>query len=545
MDFVDPTLRSSEQKSATPREIVIGRDDLRIEDVVALAEGRARAELADDPAFRARIKDGHQLLHRLHAAGDEPIYGMSTGVGSSVVNAIPPHLAAELGTNLFRLHGCGTGRILEESEAAAVVAARLPGLARGHSGVTVELLERLCLMLNERLLPRIPAEGSVGASGDLTPLSYVAAALAGEREVSFRGQVRPAAEALQALRIEPLQLSARDTLAIMNGTSAMTGLACLAFARANALAPLAATLTAIVSEAVRGNPEHFSARIFEFKPHPGSIRTAAWIREHLGVDPAADSGAPGGASIRRPVARLQDRYSLRCAPQIIGVLLDTLTFSRGVLETELNSANDNPLLDFENERILHGGNFYGGHVCAVMDALKSAVASVADLMDRQLALLCGPETNDDLPENLVPEHLPESLVHHGFKAMQISASALTAEALKLTMPAASFSRSTESHNQDKVSMGTIAARDCLRILELSETVAAILALAAAQAVDLRGETESSPASRAFRNRVRVVAPMLESDRRQDIDISELIALHRNGELPGPAPLSAPDPAAGA
>jgi histidine ammonia-lyase len=528
MESVDPTLRSPDRSTEPHPEVIFGRAALRIEDVVALAEGRAEASLSKDARYRAHLKDGERLLDELHADDSQPIYGLSTGVGSSVINAIPAALSSELGTHLFRLHGCGTGRILDDVEAAAVISARLPGLARGNSGVGADLLERLCLLLNERLLPRIPAEGSVGASGDLTPLSYVAACLAGEREVTFRGEVMEASRALRELRIEPLRLSARDTLSMMNGTSAMTGLACLAFDRANALAPLASTLTAMISEAVRGNPEHFSARIFEFKPHPGSVQTAAWIREHL--------EASGARRIERPVARLQDRYSLRCAPQIIGVLLDTLSFARQVLEVELNSANDNPLLDVDNETVLHGGNFYGGHVCAVMDSLKAATASVADLMDRQMALLCGPETNDDLPENLVPSRLPESLVHHGFKAMQISASALTAEALKLTMPAASFSRSTESHNQDKVSMGTIAARDCLRIVELTESVGAILTLAATQAIDLRGDAECSDRSLAMRDRIREVVPMLVEDRRQDLDIAQIIELHRTGELPTPAPL---------
>jgi len=526
MESVDSSSRSPNNSSKATREVVFGRDALSIEDVLALAQGRAHARLDEDPAYRARLKDGQKLLYRLHEAGEKPIYGLTTGVGSSVVNTIPSELAANLGTNLFRLHGCGTGRILEEVEAAAVVSARLPGLAKGNSGVGDELLERLCLLLNERLLPRIPAEGSVGASGDLTPLSYVAATLAGEREVSFRGQLTDAASALRELRVEPLVLSARDTLSIMNGTSAMTGLACLAFARANALAPLVATLTAMVSEAVRGNPEHFEARIFELKPHPGSIQCARWIREHIGR----------GTELVRPVARVQDRYSLRCAPHVVGVLLDTLTSSREIHEVELNGVDDNPLLDPENETVLHGGNFYGGHVCAVMDSLKTAIASVADLMDRQLALLCGPETNDGLPENLVPGEPPECLVHHGFKAMQISASALCAEALKLTMPAASFSRSTESHNQDKVSMGTIAARDCLRVLELSEGVAAILTLAAAQAVDLRGEVECSRHSAAMRDRVREAIPMLVDDRRQDLDITQLLAMHHDGLLPVPPPV---------
>jgi len=507
--------------------VVFGRNSIRIEDIVALARGTAEAVLDDDLGYRARLKEGQQLLQQLFEAGRDPIYGVSTGVGSSVGNAIPPEIAGKLGVNLFRLHGVGTGRILDDDEAAAVVAARLPGLAKGHSGVGAELLERLCVLLNERLLPRIPAEGSVGASGDLTPLSYLAAALAGEREVSFQGRVMPAADALRKLRIDPLQLSARDTLAIMNGTSAMTGLACLAFDRAQALARLAAAVTAMVSEAILGNPEHFSARIFELKPHPGSVQTAAWIRAHLSSAPA------------RTPARLQDRYSVRCAPHVIGVLLDTLAATRETLEVELNSVDDNPLVDFESRSVLHGGNFHGAHVCAAMDSLKAAIASVADLLDRQLALLCSPESNGGLPENLVKGSGPETIVHHGFKAMQISASALTAEALKLTLPAAAFSRSTESHNQDKVSMGTIAARDCLRILELTESVAAIGLLAASQAVDLRGPAAYSTRSVALRDAVRQRVPVLDDDRRQDIDIEQVLLLHRAGSLPYSAPSDGP------
>jgi histidine ammonia-lyase len=522
MEAVDPN-RHSPGENRKPKAVVFGRQAIRIEDVVALARGNVEAALDGDPGYRANLKEAQRLLQELFETGKTPIYGMSTGVGSSVGNAIPPEFAGKLGVNLFRLHGVGTGRILEDDEAAAVVAARLPGLAKGHSGVGAELLERLCLLLNERILPQIPAEGSVGASGDLTPLSYLAAALAGEREVSFQGQVMPAADALREVRVDPLQLSARDTLAIMNGTSAMTGLACLAFERAQTVARLAATVTAMVSEAIQGNPEHFSAQIFVLKPHPGSVQTAAWIREHLASTPA------------RTPARLQDRYSVRCAPHVIGVLLDTLTTTRETLEIELNSVDDNPIVDFKNKTVLHGGNFHGAHVCAVMDSLKAAVASVADLLDRQLALLCSPETNGGLPENLVRKTGPEALVHHGFKAMQISASALAAEALKLTIPAAAFSRSTESHNQDKVSMGTIAARDCLRILELTESVAAIGLLATAQAVDVRGPAACSPHSVAMRNAVRERVPTLEDDRRQDIDIEQVLRLLREGLLPFPAP----------
>ena len=506
--------------AAEGRAVVFGAGPIRLEDVAALARGRAQATLSDAPAWRRRFDGARTQLARWLDEGKGAVYGVTTGVGASVRNVVPPGQRAELAAHLHRMHGCGTGRILDEEEAGAVIVARLATLSRGCSGVRFELLERLALLLNHRLLPRIPAEGSVGASGDLTPLSYLAAVVAGEREVTFKGEPMAAAEALERLRVSPLQLEPRESLALMNGTSVMTALACLAFQRARSFAPLAAAVTAIASEVTHGNPEHFDARIFDFKAHPGSQRAAAWIREHL-----------AGGATQRAVARLQDRYSLRCAPHVIGVLLDALDSVRAMLEVELNGVDDNPLIDPESGDVLHGGNFYGGHVCFAMDSVKGAVASVADLLDRQLVLMCSPETSDGLPENLVGLTDERRSAHHGFKAMQISASALTAEALKLTMPAAAFSRSTESHNQDKVSMGTIAARDCLRILELSETVAGIVLLAAVQAVDLRGVAASTPRSVAIRDAVRAEVPMLREDRRQDLDLERVLAMHRGGSLP--------------
>jgi histidine ammonia-lyase len=504
---------------ADVESVRFGDRDLDIEDVVGLARGDLRAALSDDPAYRRRLDRSAGLVAALQQSGRE-VYGVTTGVGASVTNQIPEALRAGMPLNLLRFHGVGTGRMLDGEEAAAVLAARLASLCRGYSGVRERVLERICELINLRLLPRIPAEGSVGASGDLTPLSYLAATLVGEREVTLRGQEMGAAMAHEKVDLEPLVLEPKESLAIMNGTSMMTGLACLAFSRARSLAALASALTAMTSEAIHGNPEHFDDRIFAVKPHPGSRACATWIRNHLGRSDSAKS------------ARIQDRYSIRCAPHVIGVLVDMLEFSRAVLTTELNGVSDNPLIDPESGAVLHGGNFYGGHVCFVMDALKTAVANVADLLDRQLVLLCGSDTSDGLPDNLVAATGPERSIHHGFKAMQISASALTAEAQKLTMPASAFSRSTESHNQDKVSMGAIAARDCLRILELSENVAAILLLADCQAVDLRGVAEASAPTRAVHARVRAEIPMVAVDRRQDLDIQTAVSLHRTGALPG-------------
>ena len=301
----------------------------------------------------------------------------------------------------------------------------------------------------------------------------------------------------------------------------MTGLACLAFESARRLARLTATLTAMASDVLQGAQGHFDDRIFALKPHPGQRTCARWIREDIEYDAKTEKLAH---------QRLQDRYSVRCAPHIIGVLLDALPYARQVIETEVNSVNDNPICDPVSGRIHNGGNFYGGHICFVMDGLKNAVANLADLLDRQLALLCNPVSNMGLPANLAPGDAAAG-AQFGFKAMQITTSALAAEALKLTVPASVFSRSTENHNQDKVSMGTIAARDCLRIVELTETVAAIHLLGLCQAADLRSLERCHRRTRAMHQAVRRQVPALTADRAMDTDIQTVLDRYRAAELP--------------
>ncbi len=450
-----------------------GDAPLTIEDVVALAQRQCEAALSDAPAFRAHIQRGADFLDRL-LREDGVIYGVTTGYGDSCTVNIPPALVAELPHHLYTYHGCGLGRYLDPVETRAVLAARLASLVRGMSGVSVPLLEGLATLLQHDVLPMIPAEGSVGASGDLTPLSYVAAVLCGEREVLHDGRVQPAAEVLAKIGMTPLKLRPKEGLAIMNGTAVMTGLACLAWQRADYLARMATRLTAFNVLASDGNAHHFDETLFAAKPHPGQGRIAARLRSDL------HSERPP-----RNEQRLQDRYSLRCAPHVIGVLEDSLPFLRQLIETELNSANDNPLIDADGERILHGGHFYGGHIALAMDTLKNTVANVADLLDRQLALVVDARYNHGLPANLSAATGARAAINHGLKALQISVSAWTAEALKQTMPASVFSRSTECHNQDKVSMGTIAARDCLRVIELTEQVVAAMLIAARQGLALR------------------------------------------------------------
>jgi histidine ammonia-lyase len=511
-----PVSRAVQDRSV----ITVSTAPLTLEQVLAVARGQASVVLDDSPGFQKHLQASVQLLDKLIRDG-RVIYGVTTGFGASCETPVPTDLSAQLATNLVRFHGCGTGRFLDEIETAAVMVVRLVSLTQGRSGVRPLLLELMCQLLNHRIFPRIPAEGSVGASGDLTPLSYIAAVLMGEREVLVDGQTQPALAAMSAAGLKPIQLRPKESLALMNGTSVMTGLACLAYDRAKKLARWAAALTAMSSDVLRGNPEHFDDRLFLAKPHPGQRACAKWIAEDIHYS-SRESKHDG---------RIQDRYSVRCAPHVIGVLLDCLPFIRTLLETEINSSNDNPLLDPATGEVLHGGNFYGGHPCMAMDMLKIAVANVADLIDRQMALICNPVTSNGLPADLVLRRGNDQSSHHGFKAMQITASALTAEALKGTMPASVFSRSTESHNQDKVSMGTIAARDALRVIELTETVLAVVQLALCQAVDLRSGKGCHARGRQIHQAVRKFAPINDADRRQDLDIQQLLEKYRGGKLP--------------
>ena len=511
---------TSTPSGGEPRALEVGARPLTLEDVLEVALEQRTVVLAEAPEFRARVEASRAFLAELLDQGSE-LYGVTTGYGDSCTVPVPPEQLAELPALLVRYHGCGLGRWLEPEETRAVLLARLASLALGFSGVRFRLLEALAALLNHGLLPRIPAEGSVGASGDLTPLSYVAAVLMGEREVLAGGRVRPAREALEAAGLAPLDLAPKEALALMNGTAVMTGLAILAFHRAEFLSRLACRLTALGVACLQGNREHFQPRLFQLKPHAGQAKAAAWIHGDL------DGAAPDGPS------RLQDRYSIRCAPHVAGVLRDALPWLRRDLENELNSANDNPLFDPETRTVLHGGHFYGGHVAFAMDALKTAVANLADLMDRQLALLVDPRYSNGLPANLSGAGPGRAALNHGLKAVQIAASAWTAEALKLTVPASVFSRSTECHNQDKVSLGTLAARDCLRVLELTSQVAAALVLAVRQGLELRRRQgvpaleRLAPAARASLAEMAGPLPWVEEDRPLDTDLAALAGAIRS------------------
>src|ERR671910_33110 len=457
---------------------------LTIEDVVVFSRRSEYASCALSAEAVEKIMATRALTQDL-IGREVPIYGVSTGFGDSAHRQISASKTARLQQNMLRFLGSGTGPIASPEVTRAAMLLRANCLARGNSGVRLELVERLLFYLNNDVLPLIPERGSCGASGDLVPLSYVGAALVGEVEVLHDGEVKDSKELLSELSLEPLELEAKEGLALTNGTSFMSAFAALAVWDAEELALVSDLCTAMASEALLGNRGHFNVFIHEQKPHPGQVESARVIRNLL-----ADS------------------------------------------ELALDS-EDNPLFDAASGRVQSGGNFYGSHITQAMDSLKIAVANLCDLMDRQLELVVDEKFNAGLTPNLIPffdESDPEAGLHHGFKGMQLCCSAMTAEALKLSNPASVFSRSTEAHNQDKVSMGSIAARDARSIIELAQNVAAIHLLAVCQALDLRGAQKASPKTRAAHELVRSRVPFLDGDRRMDTDIKEIVDLIRSGEL---------------
>lgn len=514
---------------------------LTLDTVAQVARRPGTAVTCTEEAVKA-VARSREVKWSLVRSG-QPVYGVTTGFGDSVSRGVPAEEADRLQRHLIRYHLNGTGPAAPEEVVRATLLVRANCLARGHSAVQPRVLEQLLGMLRHDVLPVVPERGSVGASGDLVPLCYVAAAMMGEGEVGGGpgGGTREAASALADAGLRPVELEAKDGLALINGTSFSAAYAVLAAHDARRLSGVADVCTALADEALLGNRGHFDPFLHAQRPHPGQVESAALLERLLcgsglavphGQVVARSTPVPGSADEGgRPLRHsIQDRYSLRCAPQVNGVLRDTLAWASEWLEREVNASTDNPLFDADTGTVHSGGNFYGGHVAQAMDGLKTAVANVADLLDRQVELLVDERYNQGLTANLAPRAPDEGMPHHGFKGMQIACSALTAEALKTSTPAGVFSRSTEAHNQDKVSMATVAARDARTVVELAHEVAAIHLLTACQALDLRGTDAMSPSTRALHALVREVVPPAGANPRMDRDIAEVVRLIRSGAL---------------
>ena len=469
----------------------------------------APVTLSAAPAWRRSIGHSRAVLEDLLREG-VCVYGVSTGVGNSSSEAVDRDGQLAYGRSVMEQHGCGAGEPFPEIEARAIVFARLVALAKGLSGVRLSLLEALSRLLNRGIAPVIPRFGSVGASGDLTPLSYVAAAAAGEREVFHRGRVVPAARALRTAGLRPFDFAPKETLAIMNGTSAMTAVAILATARLEAVIETAERASALAVEVLLGRSQAFDARIHAAKPHPGQVESARRIARALAGSRLVDPRPSDGRTV-------QDRYSLRCSPQALGAVRDAASWANRLLEIELNSANDNPLVDAERGETLFGGNFFGGHPAFAADLVKIAAASVADLVDRQFALLVDRHNSMGLPDTLV------AYDGCGVKGLQMTCSALTALCIQRSAPDSVLSRSTECANQDKVSMGLNAAVNAREAVEYLAGAMAAHLIALSNAAVHRDERRLSPAGRRLLAEIRVLSPVLRKDRRLDTDVARLSA----------------------
>ena len=483
--------------------------------------------ISDDAAFRKKMEDSHAfLLHEIEKG--KPIYGVTTGYGESGKNYSAFEEAKELQKNLFRFHGCGVGEYLTPEECKHVLLIRLTSLSKGYSGVTTNLLERMAMLYNKNIIPVIPSQGSVGASGDLTPLSYIAAAIAGEREVYYKGEIRRTEEVYAEEGITPYVMEPKESLAIMNGTATMSGIAIEAMNRFENWMYAYETFIAGLFEVMHADGTPLQPLVHEVKPFPGQIRTAKQIADKLiGSQIVHAQDERYEKFFEHEELCIQDKYSIRCTPQVLGVVWDNFEMSKTWVETECNAVNDNPIIDGEGKKIYTSGNFFGGYVAHAMDTLKICSANAADLLDKQFSLLVDHKFNRGIGENL---KLSDKAYHHGFKAMQITLSSLSADVMMNIVPASVFSRPTESLNQDKVSMGTTAALNFKRILPDLENMLAIAFMGLAQAVDIRSEKGISPHLQKTYERIRRdITPLIE-DRRMDKEIATVVEMIRNGEL---------------
>jgi histidine ammonia-lyase len=477
--------------------------------------------------FQERIKAAETLLLKEITDGN-PIYGVTTGYGDSGKNYLVYDDARTLQVNLYRFHGCGVGEILSEKEIFNIVLVRLISISKGYSGVSMELLEALLKLLENGILPAIPSKGSVGASGDLTPLSYIAAALAGEREVLYRGTLRPSAEVLTECGLKPYTFKPKEALAIMNGTSVMTGILVVQLEYFEKLLRSLESFSAGLFEAMEADTTALEPFVHQVKPFEGQIKCASHLRAKLeGATLVHDRLTRYQSFFDAEHHNIQDRYSIRCIPQILGVAWDNLALAKKWVETEINSVSDNPLINCDEQIIYTGCNFYGGYMAHSADTLKICLANMADLLDKQFAILVDDKFNRGLGENL---KLSKEHYHHGFKAMQISLSSLSADVMMRMLPSSAFSRSTESMNQDKVSMGTTGALGLKGGIEEFASMLAIAMLGIAQAIDIRGIDHFSPFAKELYAKIRAVSAPLIEDRRLDGDIITLREMLLRGEL---------------
>jgi histidine ammonia-lyase len=471
-----------------------------------------------------KILTSHGQLMSLIEKG-VPIYGVTTGFGDSCHRYVQSDLSEKLQVNLIEYLSCGLGPTIPLQASRAMFFIRLNSLSQGYSGVSLELIEHMCRMLENDIIPVVPREGSLGASGDLVPLAYLGQAVQGKGEVHFRGQIQDCAEVFQKTGLTAYRLKAKEGLAIVNGTSTMAGMFLYNLKQAEQLVGLVENATAWLCLALGGKREAFGRFINEVaKTNVGQAQSANLVSQFLDEENYfPQRGQDVAVDAHKTIGFVQDRYSLRCVPQILGPIRENLMHCREIIEHESNSITDNPVLNFEGQLEM-GGNFYGGYLSQGMDYLKINLAQMADLMDRQITMLVDEKSNRGLPPNLAAiEHLPEEErhLHHSLKGVHQAMSALTSEMMQKSIPSSIFSRSSESHNQDKVSLGMSAAVTCQEMLEGLYKLAAMQLICLAQALDLRKIELQGKRSQALYQTVRSLVPFVQRDVRLGEKITAL------------------------
>ncbi len=485
--------------------IRITGQDLTIADIVGVARGDLA--IAIERRAEGRVQAAAKLVDEL-ARGDEPIYGINTGFGDLSTVTIPPADLRTLQRDLVRSHAVGVGEPLPVDVVRAAMLLRANTLAAGRSGVRKETLELLVDMIGRGVHPVMPRYGSVGASGDLAPLAHMALVLIGEGEAFHDGKRKPAADALKHAGLKPIQLGPKEGLALINGTQVMTAIGCLALHDAEVVATAADIVAALSAEALRATDQAWDPAIHEARPHPGQRSVAGTLR-------ALVEGSPIRESHRTGDPRVQDPYSIRCIPQVHGATRDALGYVRAVLEREINSVTDNPLVFPEDRRVLSGGNFHGQPVAIACDLATIAVAQLGEISEARVDRMTNGHTSG----------LPPFLTRHpgassGFMVAQYTAAALVAEDRLRALPASVQSVPTSAGMEDHVSMGVHAAEKLADVVRNVRDILAIEALCAAQGLDLIGMRTSEPLQ-AVRALIREESPTLDADRSLAPDIAVL------------------------
>jgi histidine ammonia-lyase len=492
----------------------LGARPLRLSELRRVYEGPISVGIA--PEALGPVRDAHALTARI-AAADAPAYGINTGFGLLANTRIAPAQRTLLQRNIILSHSAGVGALLDESIVRLTLVLKLASLLQGFSGVSEALVRFLERLINSGLLPCVPAQGSVGASGDLAPLAHLSLAMLGLGSVRRHGEVLSTAEALAQEGLSPPALGPKEGLALLNGTQVSTALALAGLFELEKVYAAAVVSGALSVDALQGSDVPFDPRIQHLRGHDGQARVAGVYRELL-----------AGSEIReshRSCTRVQDPYSLRCQPQVMGACLDLMTQQADILTTEANAVTDNPLVFTASGEVLSGGNFHAEPVAFAADILALACAEVGSIAERRIALLVDPKMS-----GLPPFLAPDSGVNSGFMVAQVTAAALVAENRMLCHPASIDSIPTSANQEDHVSMATHGARRLLEMAANAINIVAIELLAACQGIDLRAPLKTSPRLAGVHSALRLTVPFATSDRLLAPDIAEAAAAVRRAEV---------------